>query len=104
MLFNICVFFCFFSSRRLPTRCALVTGVHTCALPISVDIDGHQRQRVFFYVVPKLNYSIILGKPWMEEEDVHISAKKGCLTMGSSGVRVWNRAKQPVPGDRKSDV
>src|SRR3546814_9760227 len=25
----------FFSSRRLPTRCALVTGVQTCALPIS---------------------------------------------------------------------
>src|SRR3546814_9171731 len=25
----------FFSSRRLHTRCALVTGVQTCALPIS---------------------------------------------------------------------
>src|SRR3546814_7635510 len=29
-----CVFFCF-SSRRRHTRCALVTGVQTCALPIS---------------------------------------------------------------------
>src|SRR3546814_7808076 len=29
-----CVFF--FSSRRRHTRCALVTGVQTCALPISV--------------------------------------------------------------------
>src|SRR3546814_8750571 len=30
------VFFCFFffSSRRRHTRCALVTGVQTCALPI----------------------------------------------------------------------
>src|SRR3546814_13513253 len=27
----------FFSSRRRHTRCALVTGVQTCALPISVD-------------------------------------------------------------------
>src|SRR3546814_5078879 len=26
--------FFFFSSRRLHTRCALVTGVQTCALPI----------------------------------------------------------------------
>src|SRR3546814_2862503 len=26
--------FCFFSSRRRHTRCALVTGVQTCALPI----------------------------------------------------------------------
>src|SRR3546814_15786615 len=32
----VCVcFFFFFSSRRRHTRCALVTGVQTCALPIS---------------------------------------------------------------------
>src|SRR3546814_2777899 len=30
-------FFCFFSSRRRHTRCALVTGVQTCALPILVE-------------------------------------------------------------------
>src|SRR3546814_1353921 len=30
------MFFFFFSSRRRHTRCALVTGVQTCALPISV--------------------------------------------------------------------
>src|SRR3546814_15609711 len=29
---------CFFASRRRHTRCALVTGVQTCALPISGDI------------------------------------------------------------------
>src|SRR3546814_7844705 len=29
-----CVIFCFFSSRRRHTICALVTGVQTCALPI----------------------------------------------------------------------
>src|SRR3546814_6597097 len=29
-------FFFFFSSRRRHTRCALVTGVQTCALPICV--------------------------------------------------------------------
>src|SRR3546814_8492579 len=36
------MFFCFFfSSRRRHTRCALVTGVQTCALPISVrDASG----------------------------------------------------------------
>src|SRR3546814_4586419 len=28
----------FFSSRRRHTRCALVTGVQTCALPISIDL------------------------------------------------------------------
>src|SRR3546814_11120324 len=37
------LFFFFFSSRRRHTRCALVTGVQTCALPIS-DIE-QQRAR-----------------------------------------------------------
>src|SRR3546814_12249132 len=31
---------CFFSSRRRHTRCALVTGVQTCALPIYVLHGG----------------------------------------------------------------
>src|SRR3546814_4927657 len=31
-MYDVCVFF--FSSRRRHTRCALVTGVQTCALPI----------------------------------------------------------------------
>src|SRR3546814_12865300 len=43
-LFLCCVVF-FFSSRRRHTRCALVTGVQTCALPISrpgVGPDGRR--------------------------------------------------------------
>src|SRR3546814_9291033 len=32
------MWFFFFSSRRRHTRCALVTGVQTCALPISTVI------------------------------------------------------------------
>src|SRR3546814_2412377 len=43
MLFT---FFFFFSSRRRHTRCALVTGVQTCALPISLapdELAGHAR-------------------------------------------------------------
>src|SRR3546814_3208757 len=32
---SLCILF-FFSSRRRHTRCALVTGVQTCALPISL--------------------------------------------------------------------
>src|SRR3546814_17594422 len=43
----------FFSSRRRHTRCALVTGVQTCALPISLgphridggDIDNYNSSR-----------------------------------------------------------
>src|SRR3546814_5055350 len=34
----LCTVFFFFSSRRRHTRCALVTGVQTCALPILYQI------------------------------------------------------------------
>src|SRR3546814_2423860 len=36
----VCVVF-FFSSRRRHTRCALVTGVQTCALPISLEAQDN---------------------------------------------------------------
>src|SRR3546814_12985358 len=39
--------FCFFSSRRRHTRCALVTGVQTCALPISAIFLAPAIQRLF---------------------------------------------------------
>src|SRR3546814_1878978 len=38
----LCVLFFFFSSRRRHTRCALVTGVQTCALPVVININGHR--------------------------------------------------------------
>src|SRR3546814_4598161 len=34
MVYVVCWMFFFFSSRRRHTRCALVAGVQTCALPI----------------------------------------------------------------------
>src|SRR3546814_5538658 len=36
--------YCFFSSRRRHTRCALVTGVQTCALPIYVLAQKYFRK------------------------------------------------------------
>src|SRR3546814_8512660 len=47
MIDYVCVFVVFFfSSRRLHTRRALVTGVQTCALPISNLIYNHITLRV----------------------------------------------------------
>src|SRR3546814_8371588 len=40
------MYFFFFSSRRRHTRCALVTGVQTCALPIW-DGEGRSRSAPF---------------------------------------------------------
>src|SRR3546814_5947416 len=64
VLFFFFLFF-FFSSRRRHTRCALVTGVQTCALPIFVTspsyvaplgamIDAHARLDEVFATNPAL--------------------------------------------------
>src|SRR3546814_3521676 len=41
----------FFSSRRRHTRCALVTGVQTCALPIFIVTDAAYHGRRISVVV-----------------------------------------------------
>src|SRR3546814_8080199 len=39
LVYVFCTVFFFFSSRRRHTRCALVTGVQTCALPICLEVN-----------------------------------------------------------------
>src|SRR3546814_9441285 len=51
-VFGFFVFF-FFSSRRRHTRCALVTGVQTCALPISILALDQTGERVVSIVAPR---------------------------------------------------
>src|SRR3546814_2839624 len=43
MRYRFCLSYFFFSSRRRHTRCALVTGVQTCALPILL-IEGQAKR------------------------------------------------------------
>src|SRR3546814_10412692 len=40
----LCYWYFFCSSRRRHTRCALVTGVQTCALPISASVSDPARR------------------------------------------------------------
>src|SRR3546814_9425214 len=76
MFITLCVVF-FFSSRRRHTRCALVTGVQTCALPISlrstvdrkmakfpVDLEIHDR---FSPAIWK-DYEPVYENSWKPEE------------------------------------
>src|SRR3546814_3731812 len=52
-------FFFFFSSRRRHTRCALVTGVQTCALPISTDPKSASSVPADFgSVVRRISYGV----------------------------------------------
>src|SRR3546814_19939588 len=53
------LFLFFFSSRRRHTRCALVTGVQTCALPISQPGAKPGRHRSFVTMAgPALRHSL----------------------------------------------
>src|SRR3546814_3346510 len=67
-MFYLCFLFCyivflllsfFFSSRRRHTRCALVTGVQTCALPIWVKtiaqsgVPGYRKTWWYGLLAPK---------------------------------------------------
>ncbi|KAM4061993.1 reverse transcriptase (RNA-dependent DNA polymerase) [Hirsutella rhossiliensis] len=64
---------------------------------VSIDLDGHQQHRVFMYVIDDLNWDMILGKRWMEDQDVHIHAKEGYLEIGSNGVQVRDRRRYQPP-------
>src|SRR3546814_14507976 len=96
------LFFCsfFFSSRRRHTRCALVTGVQTCALPISLQSQigehwpgdsviaealqsfGLQRQDV----PQERRYSYYCGEAEVSDELKQAIEKLGCDLLYSAGL------------------
>src|SRR3546814_5571427 len=79
---------CFFSSRRRHTRCALVTGVQTCALPIfelderagelaafALSMKARARQRRFFNKRIKPNICVLEKVNFERDElDEYMSA------------------------------
>src|SRR3546814_1452399 len=95
----ICYFF-FLSSRRRHTRCALVTGVQTCALPISLGFTPSVAD-------PKLAATLSRGTG--EEKMFRFtpagspgSKKSVTVALRSRGVSKAEAAKTMV--DRKSVV
>src|SRR3546814_7475256 len=58
---NVLFIFFFFSSRRRHTRCALVTGVQTCALPICAMTKITNRQADKSYEVYLSLYQAVTG-------------------------------------------
>src|SRR3546814_4095095 len=81
-------FFFFFSSRRRHTRCALVTGVQTCALPISAavlvgphadDLVGWQfnaRREHLVWERPRFRLKLGCAQDAHRHLDVHISVRE----------------------------
>src|SRR3546814_1327117 len=83
--------FVFFSSRRRHTRCALVTGVQTCALPIFQDAEAAYQKRPSLWVEP-------LGD-WGEGE-VHLVEIPTADEYHDNIVAFW-RPKLPIAAGRE---
>src|SRR3546814_3585582 len=70
-----CLCFCFFfSSRRRHTRCALVTGVQTCALPISSGCLSTVSSALSYNDVMDSSYQEMGGSYVSNEDDQDLHA------------------------------
>src|SRR3546814_15576062 len=67
----------FFSSRRRHTRCALVTGVQTCALPISriARTRRHVGQR---YATPLTRHCLVVCVALPQSPAIGSDARRSC--------------------------
>ena len=62
-----------------------------------IDIDGHT-ETAYFYILPaSLGYDLILGKPWMNKNDVRLEPRRNRLYVKSSGIRVRNSRTTSLP-------
>src|SRR3546814_13782175 len=90
----------FFSSRRRHTRCALVTGVQTCALPIYCAHHQHLATRrrgeaCFFRLAARLHFLIHSAHPrsypgfalQKRKPDPHIAIRSEERSVGKECVR-----------------
>lgn len=75
---------------------------------LKIDIDGYQKM-LKAYIIPTLSHGLILGKPWMENEDVVYHARKRCMDIREAIVdgqplRVWEEGfeRQSLKINRKS--
>src|SRR3546814_3341746 len=99
----LCVLF-FFSSRRRHTRCALVTGVQTCALPISGDVLD-ARSLLPRPVTSWESSSCIAGSGsgcWVAGKSGSIPSRNGCAGGGVPGPLGNWRSSRNNDGKRRS--
>src|SRR3546814_4773792 len=90
----------FFSSRRRHTRCALVTGVQTCALPISAFKGQVSDAQMTALLIVANQYAL---NPWTKEIYAFPDKNNGIVPV--VGVDGWARiinSHQQFDGDRKS--
>src|SRR3546814_6288843 len=80
----------FFSSRRRHTRCALVTGVQTCALPIYI---AQEVQRAY------IDVQIAEQMVWIAEDRVKLEKE-----MRTEAIRRMRGYKDPLFVETRADA
>src|SRR3546814_8749640 len=92
------VLFFFFSSRRRHTRCALVTGVQTCALPICKNSHRGNMQVGGFQICAEISANCDLM------EDVSMATAKKAAKKAVKKAPAKKAKKVGKKADRKSVV
>src|SRR3546814_10927534 len=94
------VFVCFFSSRRRHTRCALVTGVQTCALPICRILDPRHQMLVCGHLAADHPIMVVAAA----EDDLLVAGVADAITDRGRLAEIEHRAGDRAILDRKSVV
>src|SRR3546814_2242190 len=85
----------FFSSRRRHTRCALVTGVQTCALPICELRVGHPEK------AGRIARRVLAGAPYTRERIVLAGIALARSRLGDA-LRGQQRYREAIPVTQRS--
>src|SRR3546814_1690598 len=94
----------FFSSRRRHTRCALVTGVQTCALPIWTMDEGVFYEALNFAAIKKLPVLFVCENNLYATESP-MSVRQAAGTDLCDRARAFKVAAERIDGkDRKGGV
>src|SRR3546814_7022612 len=98
--------FFFFSSRRRHTRCALVTGVQTCALPISsTSARPHGRRSPEGQPIEALPFKGRVGWGWVSPPHKHHQEEEQTAMEGQARKKIRKDQRQRAlrrNADRKS--
>ncbi|KAM4060860.1 retrovirus polyprotein [Hirsutella rhossiliensis] len=90
---------------RIPIKPRTLEQVNTfspeaiCAVTyFDFDIDGYQKKRAFFYVVRDQTDPVILGKKWLNQEDVTLRLSQNLLHIGTHDH--WVKGRDPKEEER----
>src|SRR3546814_3729519 len=86
----------FFSSRRRHTRCALVTGVQTCALPVSEMRDWLIKDRVDLALLYEPPPSVLMVCETIYREELVLAYPRALRPAPPRKVKVADLARYPL--------